>query len=239
MADLGARIHRLPERVTDDPGSDPHARRGLFGLAILALPLLLAVVVFVGYGGLLALGLTGRAGTEPLELAFVGCSEAEPVVAARLADMGFAAVATPAADGFSFAFAGPSDPDVRAALPVDLARTGAFEVRHGDEVLATGADVADASVRVDALMVPTTLLRLRAEGAARVTASVRADPAGQLDFYLDGERIGGQTNTAVTPEEVEIAPPIDDERARLRATAAWSVLIDHPPLPCPVSPRGG
>lgn len=220
-----------------DPVHDLRPTRGLVGLAILAIPIGLVVVVFVSYAGLFALGWRGRAGAAPMTVTFGGCPEAAPVIASRLADMGYDAVRTDAADGFSFSFGGPDDAADRAALPVDLARRGAFEVRGGDAVLATGADVVDASVRVDALMVPTTLARLREDAAARVKAWVRADPNAQLDFVLDGERIGGQANVAVTPGEIEIAPPIEDERARLRATAAWSVIIDHPPLPCPVTPR--
>ncbi len=218
---------------------DPYARptRGLVGLGILALPIALVAFVFVAYAGLFALGLGGRAGTEPTALGFDACAEAAPVLGARLADMGFAPVATPDPGGVRFDFAGPSDPEVRASLPVDLARPGAFEVRGGGEVLATGADVREASVRVDALMVPTTLVLLSDAAAGRVADWVRRDLNASLDFYLDGERIGGQTNGAVTRGEVEVAPPIDDPKLRLRATAAWSVLIDHPLPGCRVRPR--
>lgn len=211
----------------------PHPTRGLFGLLILALPIALVVVVFAAYGGLFALGLGGRAGTRPVTLVFRTCPEAEPVIRDRLADMGYAATFVAVDGGFEAAFDGPDDPDLLASLPVDLARPGAFEVRHRGEVLATGADVTESSVRVDAMMTPTTLVHLGEGAGARVADAVRADPSGALDFFLDGERIGGQAHAAVARGEVEVAPPLSDPAERLRATAAWSVLIDHPPLPCP------
>lgn len=214
-----------------------HPGRGLIGLAILGIPIVLVVFVLVAYSGLFALGLGGRGGTVPTTLSFTGCPAARPLVAARLDDMGYAAVGSDLPDGFAFTFDGPADPVVRASLPADLARTGRFEVREQGEVLATEADVTSATVRVDALMVPTTLVALSPEAAGRVGAVVRERPGGALDFYVDGERVGGQTHQAVGVGEVEIAPPITDDGARLRATAAWAVVIDHAPLPCPVAPR--
>jgi hypothetical protein len=35
--------------------------------------------------------------------------------------------------------------------------------------------------------------------------------------------------------EVEIAPPIVENQQRMLRTAALSVIVDHGPLPCPVS----
>ncbi len=217
--------------------SERHSTRGLVGLSILALPIVLTVVVVIAYTGMFALGWTGRAGTTPTTVAFEGCPAAAETVRVRLEDMGYTAVAAAAPDGFAFTFDGPSDPAVQASLPVDLARPGHFEVRGDDEVLADGAELTEASVRLDAMMVPSTLGYLDPAATERVWTWVRDHREGALAYYLDGERIGGQANVAVTRGEIEIAPPIDDPQLRLRATAAWSVLIGHPPLPCPVSPR--
>jgi hypothetical protein len=35
--------------------------------------------------------------------------------------------------------------------------------------------------------------------------------------------------------EVEISPPILENQERMLRTAAWSVMVDHAPLPCPVT----
>lgn len=223
-------------RVSHVDPDDPRLKtRPIWGLAILVLPIIGVVVVTAAYVVMVSLGLQGRsANGAPMEIELAACEEARSVVSDRLEEMGFQARLEPSPGGLVVRFDGPADPDVRATLPETLATPGLLELRGGDRVLATQEDVVDASVRLDAMMTGSTLIHLSSSAGDRVRAWVREQPTGQLDFYVDGERVGGQRNDAVTVGEVEIAPPIDDDAQRLRAVAHWAVVIDHP-LPCRVT----
>lgn len=218
-----------------DPDDPRLKTRPIWGLAILTLPIAGVVVVAVGYAGMVGLGLRGRAATgAPMEVQLEACDEARDVVVARLDEMGFASDVQRSPSGLVARFAGPADPEVRSSVPQTLATPGLLELRGGERVLATPDDVIDATVRLDAMMTASTLIRLSPTGAERVKAWVREQPAGQLDFFVDGTRVGGQRNDAVSAGEVELAPSIADDTARLRAVAHWAVVIDHP-LPCRVA----
>lgn len=229
---------------TLDPDDPRLAQRPLIGMLILALPLVMVALTLAAYAVTVGFGLRGRAAAGPaVELRFSGCDEAGPVIAARLADMGIEA-APGSAGPLSFRASLPADPEVAAAIPRTLATPGRLEVRGGDEVLASPDDVADASVRMDLMMVPSTLVNLRPEAAGRVRDHVRAVPEGRLTFVLDGAPIGEQSNQApVEVGEVEIDPALgghhggrlDEGKPRWEAVAAWAVVVDHP-LPCAVQP---
>jgi hypothetical protein len=218
---------------------DPRVKnaRPMWALAILTLPLIGFVLTVAAYVVMVSLGLAGRPATgDRVTLVFAGCPAARPLVEARVADMGLPATWSDAAAGFRAELQLPPDPLAAEGVPAALAAPGVFEVRGGDEVLATHADVIDASVRLDLSMTPTTLVRLSPDAAQRVKVWVRAHPSGRLDFVLDGERIGGQSAMdPVAIGEVEISPPIKENQQRMLKTAAWSVIVDHAPLPCPVS----
>lgn len=216
-----------------------NARPG-WALVVLAAPVAMVIVVGLAYGGLVAFGLAGRPATGPeVTLAFSGCPEARPFVEARVADMGLPATFSDDRGGFSARIVLPRDPYAAADVAPTLARTGAFEVLGGDEVLARNAQVTRASVRLDLSMTPTTLVDLGPDASVRVRDWVRAHPDAELEFRLDGETVGVQPARSVVIGEAEISPPIPDDRARMRATAAWGVVIDHGPLPCPVTVAGG
>ncbi|MCB9686127.1 MAG: hypothetical protein H6735_13890 [Alphaproteobacteria bacterium] len=222
--------------MSDVDPDDPRLKtRPIWGLAILVLPIIGVVFVSLAYVVMVSLGLQGRtASGAPMEIELAACDEARDVVAARLDEMGYAARLESSPGGLMARMDGPEDPEVRESLPTTLATPGLLEVRGGERVLASPEDVVDASVRLDAMMTGSTLIHLTSGAADRVRAWVRESPTGQLDFFVDGERVGGQRNDAVTAGEVEIAPPIDDDAKRLRAVAHWAIVIDHP-LPCRVT----
>lgn len=223
-----------------DP-DDPRIRNARPGwaLVILAAPVVLLVFVATAYAVLLGFGLAGRAaGGEHRTVSFRACPDARPVIEARVADVGLTdAVFADVPGGFTLSATLPADPAVADALPATLARPGHLEVRHGDEVLLTDADVVDAGVRLDMVMIPSTLLRLSPEAARRVTAWREAHhPDGVLEYVLDGAVIGTQqAQYPVEPGELEIAPEGLPDRERMQVAAEWSVVIDHGPLPCPVT----
>ena len=222
----------------------------MWGLLILALPIVGVVLTILAYAVLVGFGVRGRtAEGEHRELAFSGCPEAAPVVADRLRDMGLVPTPVERTDGFAFDVVLPAEADVAARIPTTLAIPGRLEIRGDGEVLATSADVRASSVRMDLMMVPSTLVNLGPDAAERVTTWVRAHPEGKLEFWLDGVAIGTQSSqNPVGKGEVEIAPmrrevagspPEElDDRSRWLAVAEWSVVIDHP-LPCAVTSGPG
>ena len=207
---------------------------------ILSLPILGVGVVFVLYGIMWSMGLSGRAAKgEVVELAFDGCAEAQPLIEARLADIGLTeATWRSVSGGFAVQTRLTGDPQVDATIPATLATPGALEVRADGTVIATNADLTEATVRMDLFMVPYVLLHLDADAAQRAQDAMRADPTGKLAFFVDGEDIGWQSNqNTVAKGNLEVSLHITDEEARMHAVAAWSVVLDHGPLPCGVRPR--
>lgn len=224
-----------------DPEDPRLKQRPIWGLLILALPVVGVAVTFVLYAGMLWLGLSGRgASGDPIVLAFDACPEARPLLAARLQDMGLTDAAFEAqGDGVMITLTPTGDAEVDAQLPETLAMPGALQIRGGDLLLGTNADLIDATVRLDLMMTPSVLLRLKPPAAERLKDHVRSDPGGQLRFLVDGVQIGTQSNrNSVAVGELEIAS-LDHpgDRALMRAVAAWSVVLDHGPLPCAVQPR--
>lgn len=224
-----------PDISPDDPRLPS---RPLWGIAILALPIVGILALFIAYAVMWSLGLAGRSASgEVVEVRFKGCPEARPLLEARLTDMGLQGTWSNTPDGYMATFVPTGDPDVDGSLPATLSAPAALEVRGGDEVLATNRDLADASVRMDLFMVSYVLLELEPDAAERVKAFIRAEPHGKIRFHVDGVDIGWQSNTnPVAVGDLEINPDINDELERMRAVAAWSVTLDHAPLPCPVTP---
>jgi hypothetical protein len=222
--------------TTIDP-KDPRLQgRPLWGLLILALPIVGVAFTFVAYAIMVGMGVRGRAPTgEQVSLAFAGCPEAAAVVGDRMRDMGLEGRPIEVPGGFGFEVVLPSDPDVASRIPATLSAPGRLEILGEGTVLATNADVVDASVRMDLMMVPSTLLQVGPEAAERIVGNVRAHPEGRLEFVIDGAAIGTQSNrNPVGRGEVEIAPPGLDGEARFHAVAEWSIIVDHP-LPCEIT----
>jgi len=237
-------VDHPPPSPSDEPGEpaegvDPRvaqARPG-WALVILAAPIVLFAVVIVLYIGMLGLGLQGRGAGQPVRFAVHGCDEAVGHVVERLGDMGLPAEVVD--DG------GPSvvhtrrvgRPEIDRTVPATLSAPGAFELRHGDDVLATNASVVEATTRLDGMMDPWLLVRLDPEATDAVVQAVNADPSGRLTFVLDGEPVAMQPNRRdVMRGEVEGIPLADmDAATRMASVAAWAVIIDHGPHPCDAS----
>lgn len=227
--------------MTEIDPDDPRLQgRPLWGLVILSLPIFGVIAVFIAYVVMWSMGLSGRAARgAPAEIVFEGCAEARAPIEARVADMGLSPTDwRDVPGGFALETRLTGDPAVDQALPTTLTTPGALEVRGGAQILATNDDLTDASVRLDLFMVSYVLLRLDDEAAQRVKQHVRAEPGGKLWFWVDGHRVGWQSNqNPVAVGELELSPEISDEQERMRAVAAWSVVLDHGPLPCPVTAR--
>lgn len=216
-----------------DPSDPRLPTRPLWAFVLLALPVVGVVFVAIAYTGMWSLGVRGRDPEgQTVELAFTGCPEARPAVEARILDMGLPVLASAASDGtWTVRTTLPADPRAAGQIPATLAAPGRLVVRAEQQVVATSEDVLDASVRLDLMMSPRTLLKLGPAAADRVETYVRSTPIGALVFEVDGQRVGSHANAnPVAKGELEIDPPLGG-RERWDATAAWSVILDHP-LPC-------
>lgn len=214
-------------------------RRGALGILMLVVPVVSVVLVGAAYVWMAWLGAGGRPASGPVvDVVFRGCPEAQAVVAERVAFMGLAdPTFAPQPDGFRLSARFPAEERVIAAIPVTLAATGALVVRAGDdgEVLATEADVVDATVVPTFLDVPRAQAQLGLEPGKRLKAHMGAHIDAHISAWLDGDLVTRRKN----------APPIDDgqvdldlpelpaERRIDRAAHAAAVLA-HGPLPCPV-----
>lgn len=226
----------MSAEISDDDPRIP--ARPIWAMVILALPIVGVLLTFLAYGVMWSLGLSGRvARGEPMELRFVGCAEAEPYLRGRLDDMGLEGTWSTTSDGYAVTVVPTGDREVDAALATTLSVPAALQVTSQGETLATNADLREATVRMDIFMVPYVLLRLESAAAERVKHAMRTDPGGKLRFLVDGVDVGWQSNTnPVATGDLEINLTIEDDLERMRAVAAWSVTLDHGPLPCPVHP---
>ena len=232
-----ATSHTPPPQPPVDPRI-AQARPG-WALVVLAAPIAAFIVVIVLYIGMFWLGFQGRGGDGgAITYAVTSCDEATAPIAARLEDMGLPAEREGSSPVRLHSRRIGRD-DIDATVPDTLATPGVFELRHGDEVLATNASVLEATTRLDGMMDPWLLLELDPEATEAVVAAVRSDPRGRLTFYLDDEAIAMQPNgRSVQRGEVEGIPLAEMTAAqRMQSVAAWSVIIDHGPLPCPATVR--
>lgn len=227
--------------MTEIDPDDPRLQgRPLWGLAILSLPIFGVIAVSLAYVVMWSLGLSGRSASgAQAEIVFEGCADARAPIEARIADMGLSPTSwREVPGGFAVQTQLTGDPEVDARLPETLTLPGALQIRAGDQILATHEDLTDASVRLDLFMVSYVLLRLRDEAAQRIKRHVRAEPMGKLWLWVDGQRVAWQANqNPVAVGELELSPEISDEQERMYAVAAWAVVLDHGPLPCPVVAR--
>lgn len=232
----------MSEPEPPDQGLDPRIpTRPLWGFVLVLLPIIGIVLVVSAYVVIVGMGITGRSAQgDEVTWHFTGCEAAQPMIEARLDDIGLPSTWTTGPGTYTVTTRLTGDGTVDRSLPVTLTTPGALEVRGGSLVLASSEDVTYAGVRMDVFMVPSVLLRLDADGADRVKQYVRSEPEGRMEYYVDGQYIGWQSNTnPVSVGEVEINLEMDgDERARMQAVASWSVILDHAPLPCAVSVRG-
>lgn len=231
-----------PQDPTGAPAIDPRiaAARPGWALVVLAAPVVAFVVVIVLYIGMFGLGFQGRGGMGgPVSFEVGGCEAAAEELSGRLTDMGLPAVVQAHRGGFLLQTERIGRPEIDATLAPTLQTPGAFELRHGDNVLATNANVLEATYRLDGMMDPWLLLRLDEQAVDAVVDAIRSDRRGRMTFFLDGEAIAMQPNgRSVQRGEVEGIPLAElTAEARMQQIAAWSVIIDHGPLPCPVTVR--
>lgn len=233
-----------------DPTNDPDLpNRGRLGMLMLAVPVVSVAVVGALYVVLAVLGARGRSADGPrVELALRGCPEAQAVVAERAAFIGLPEVTfrpLPATDaapaGFALTARFPREERVITSLPGTLSATGKVEIRAGDdgELLATEADIADATVVPTFLDAPRAQLTLVPEAAKKLKLHMGLHLDGHVSVWIDGELYLRRHNAP--PEErgqLDLELPELPAEARIDRAAHAAVLLAHGALPCPLTVAG-
>jgi hypothetical protein len=218
-------------------------RRGTLGLLLLVVPVVSITVVAIAYIVMYSYGLSGRgADGATVRVGFRGCAEAAPLVDRRLAAMGLERLGGGAtADGFEVLTRLPVDEHAATFVPDVLARTGRFEIRAQPEgeVLATEADVAEATPEMRFLDAPHARVRLALDAAKRLDAWQKAHPQGHVEIRVDGTKVADWKNLpAVEDDELEIDQVEATIRERIDLAAAVPIVLSDGPLPCDVAVVG-
>jgi hypothetical protein len=215
--------------------------RGRIGMLVLILPILSIVTTGAAYAIAMWYGVAGRPAQGPLvRIDLDGCAEAEPLVRARVEQMGLPEVVfAPRPGGFSVTARLPDDPRTHASIPTTLAATGTFEVRpivgddDGAEVIVSRADVEFTSTYMAFLDAPKVLVQLKREPARALQQHMGAHPNDRLGYWVDGRRVTVRNN--MPPEsrgqitlDLGAATDID----RMDFAAAAGIVLEHGPLPC-------
>lgn len=220
-----------------DP-SHPDYKAPTWGCLIYAAPLVAVPMVFAAYGYLFYSGLGGRpADGARVEIAFDGCEAAGPIIEARVQRMGLGDPVFGTRDsGPMIEVTLPTDEEVANDVPTTLARTGAFEIRAGDEVLFDNSALTDATVRMDIMMSPWVVLRLQEDAEASLHAHQKTDLSAETSYWIDGVKLGRISNQkTVMGGEVELPGDAANDRARMQRAAADALVLSSGPLPCSVS----
>jgi hypothetical protein len=139
--------------------------------------------------------------------------------------------------GFVLSARFPREERVVASLPGTLSATGDVEVRAGDdgEVLATEADIADATVVPTFLDAPRAQLTLTPDAAKKLKLHMGLHLDGHVSVWIDGELYSRRHNAP--PEErgqLDLELPELPAEARIDRAAHAAVLLAHGALPCPL-----
>lgn len=222
--------------------SDPEQNiRPRAGCWILAVPIVIAVLLVGSYGAIFLLGVQGRAPEGPVaRMSFSGCDEAEPVIRARVEEMGLGDPQWEApSGGFALTARLPAWQGATDQIPATLTAPGEFAARAGPDaggrVLASDEDIASATMRLDFAATPSTAVRLGPTAAREVTRWMDEEPQGVTSLWLDGEHIGTRDNDPDTPgDRFTLEPASEERQAIIQQAAAWAVILNHGALPCPV-----
>lgn len=213
---------------------------GRIALLYRAVPVVFGLFLVANVVALFLLGsLGGRASGDRLEIRFTStcADDSATVIQHRVDAMGLGEPELAVqGDTVHLVATMPGHDDDRSAVPAVLARPGHLEIKHGDTVLATEADLAEVSVALDEGGMPFDELHLQGEAAARLAQAVEADPQGSLLFVLDGEVLAERPNSIkILEDKVKVTAGEGDTRFRMRRAADRAIILDSGPHPCPVT----
>ncbi len=221
-------------------------RRGALGLVLMAVPILSILAVALGYAVLLWYGSAGRPATGAATvITFEACPEARPFIRSRVEAIGLPdAHFGQAPGGFTLSTRLPEQARVAEAIPGTLAKPGRFAVTKldeqgdalGGEPIATEAHIAYATVYMGFLDTPRALVQLEQAQAQALRTWMESNPHKGVAMLIDGERVADRRNM---PSEAQGKLELDlvgrSDLERMDFAAATAIVLDHGPLPCPVS----
>jgi hypothetical protein len=222
---------------------DDNQRRGIAGIILLVAPIFCVTLVALAYIVLFAYGDAGIAAAGPMaRMTFVGCPEAQAVVAARVETMGLPDPQFKTTeDGFQLTSRLPGEQRVVERLPKTLAMSGRLQVRPviddvvRDEVLVDETDLEYATVYMAFLDTPRARVRLKPEAAERLLAHQHAHVHQRIAAFVEGKKIGEYRNTSpINQGEFDIDLPKGSDFERMDFAAETAIILDDP-LPCPVT----
>jgi len=218
------------------------ALRGADGRVALAwrvVPIAFGLFLAINVGALFLLGhLGGRPAGTRLSIRFTtSCgTQALPVLQARAERIGLGTPEwTTDPQGIGLVATMPGLDDDATAIPALLARRGLLEVRHGDTVLATQADLTKPTLELDPAGMPYDQLTFQPEVGEALTQAVAGDPKGELVFVLDGEELARRPNSIqVEGYQLKVIAGEGKTRLRMRRATDRVILLGTGPLPCEV-----
>lgn len=202
---------------------------------LMAIPLVISVLAMAGALYLVFLSPAERpASGERLTLRFQStCApEAGAVIEARARAIGLGdPVLRTRPDEIELEATLPGLPDDRTAIPALLARPGHLELRVGDTLVATEADInGQPEINLDMKGAPYASLPLMTAASKRF-----AEAAGPVRLTLDGEVLLDEPGSApLTEDQIRVTPRGQDAAEKMRRAVDWSIVLGSGPLPCPV-----
>lgn len=220
-----------------------HKARSIAGLLLLIVPIVSIVTVGIAYLVLFSYGAEGQpASGERVAMRYAACPEAEPLIVARVEKMGLGEAEVRAeADGLTVIATLPAEERVAQAIPATLARTGTMAVRPEDdpdaEPFVTDAHIEYATVVLPFLDIPYAHVQLDADGAEALRSWMETHPEGATAVWVDGEVVSKRKNMPPEAEgqlSLQLMGEVTDLQ-RLDFAAETGLILDHGPLPCPVT----
>lgn len=211
------------------PQASP-AKRALMAIPLVISVLALGVALYLAFLAPKERAATGARATLRFQTACP--AEAGAVILKRAAAIGLGEPALrTTADGLELDATLPGLPDDRTAIPALLARPGKLELRVGDTIVATEADLgAGVELNMDLKGEPYAAIPLMAGAGKRFAAA-----SGPVKMTLDGELLLDEPgNAPLKDDRLRASPQGKDNAEKMRRAADWGIVLDSGPLPCPV-----
>jgi hypothetical protein len=209
----------------------------------MTLPILFGGGLMLSVAGLaLVAWLGGEASGERVDIVLEGtcASEAEPIVQARIAEMGLGEPVV-RVDGPRILLTATlpgQDADVeRRSIPAILAAAGELTVTRGEEVLLSRAEVERAELQLGDAGEAIAVAFIAEAAQERLNVAIDADPEGTLQIRMDGAVIVDRPSIGrVVEQELPIIDAVDvPPDRRMRAAIDRVLVLTHGPLPCALS----
>lgn len=217
---------------------------------MLVVPIVSIGLTLLAYLTLGSMGVQGRmpeGGKVAIQMK--SCESAVPILEERMTFVGLSNDGlTVAGDEITINTRLPEDERSKESIPLDLAHTGAFEVRplvEGGPLdappILTEADIEYATVVHAFLAPPHVLVQLNKEAAKTLANHMETNFNDYLTLWVDGQRMTTRRNMPAEAEgKLEIHFTTDPENPEVSRSdldqiylaARTAMTLEHGPLPC-------